>query len=70
MGALASRGGSRWLLLIVLVASGFVGLALNGSQSSAEDAAEQATSAAQSRTDDLLIDAEPVPSLATETSKT
>jgi YD repeat-containing protein len=67
MGALASRGGGRWLLLAVLVAAGFVGLALDGSRSSAEDAAQQA---AQSRTEELLAGAEPVASLATETSKT
>jgi YD repeat-containing protein len=67
MGALASRGGGRWLLLVVLVAAGLVGLALDGSRSSAEDVAQQA---AQSRTEELLAGATPVASLATETSKT
>lgn len=69
MGAL-SHGGGRWLLLVVLVASGFVGLALDGVQSSADDTAQQAAAAAQDRTDSLLSGAVAVPSLATETSKT
>lgn len=70
MGALASRGGSRWLLLALLVASGFVGLALDGAPSSADDAAKRAASAAQVRSEKLLAGAEPVASLSTERSKT
>jgi YD repeat-containing protein len=69
MGAL-SRGGGRWLLLVVLVMSGFVGLALDGVQSSADETGQQAATAAHDRTDALLGGAVAVPSLATETSKT
>jgi YD repeat-containing protein len=64
-----SRGGSRWLLLIVLVVAGFAGLALEGSRSAAEDGAPAAP-VARDKVDDLLEDATPVASLSTETSKT
>jgi YD repeat-containing protein len=70
MGSALVRGGGRWVLLLVLVAAGFVGLALDGSWSSADDGAASSSSPARSKLDGLLADAEPVASLATETSKT
>jgi YD repeat-containing protein len=69
MGEIVSRGGGRWLLLVVLVAAGFVGLALQGSRSSAEDGA-RAGAVARDKVGDVLERATPVPSLSTETSKT
>jgi hypothetical protein len=58
------------LLLAALVIAGMVGLALAGSQSSAQGAAKHAASAARERSDKLLQGAELVPSLATDTSET
>ena len=69
MGQVLSRGGSRWLLLAVLVVAGFMGLALEGSRSAADDGA-RAPAVARDKVDDLLENATPVASLSTETSKT
>ena len=70
MGALALRGGGRWLLLLVLVAAGFVGLALEGSPSAAEDTAAVGAPDVRTALDDALDRAVPVASMATESSKT
>jgi YD repeat-containing protein len=71
MGALASRGGGRWLLmLLVLVAAGFVGLALDGARSAADSSAGQDAPEVRRALDDALADAVPVASMATASSKT
>jgi YD repeat-containing protein len=71
MNAFSSRAGGRWLvMLLVLVAAGFVGLALEGSRSAAEDSAAQGVPGGQATRSDALDGAVPVASMATETSKT
>jgi YD repeat-containing protein len=71
MNALSSRVGGRWLLmLLVVVAAGYLGLALEGSSSAAEDSAPQGAADGHGTLRDALDGAVPVASMATETSKT
>lgn len=69
MGMRASYGG-RVGLLLVLIAAGFLGLALQGARSSADDGSRPAASVTRPEVDSLLKGAEPVASLDTNTSKT
>lgn len=63
------RGGRLLLILSVLSAAAFAGLALEGSRSAADDSTGRASSERRTALD-VLAGAEPVASMATETSKT
>jgi YD repeat-containing protein len=69
MGMRASYGG-RAVLLLLLVSAGFVGLALQGSSSSADDSDTAGAVVARPALASLLKDAQPVTSLDTDTSQT
>ena len=71
MHEVAERGGSRWILLVVLVAAGLAGLMIDGPGSSATTAADNpSASGSRAKLEAVLEDAVSVEALSTETSRT
>src|SRR4051812_35934985 len=70
MHQVVARGGSRWVLLLVLVSAGFLGLALDGSLTSADSGGTDPSSGLRPAVRGLLDGAVAVPGLATGRSQT